>query len=850
MATTFHVAVAVNVHGHDDHAVYALVFLVHYAYVMARLLFRDSQGREGTVELSPTETVYVGRGLECAIRTDDGMVSRKHAQFRLENGRFVVEDLGSANGTHLNNTRIQKQAIGHADIIQCGSLVIRFVDEGGMGGGVVPQQIQPGANPPPKKGGTMVLDRGDGPGGMPGSNPMIPSANPMPRPNSPSGFPPPAGPPSQFGATPYGAPPQMPASGGSSPGVLPYGGPPQMPGGGTFGGGSRGGFGGSAAGAASPFGAPPPMPSGGTAPPANAGPPPNMPYGGPPAMPNQPGGGPMPYGGPPGMPGAANPSIFGRGGPMNAPASSSQQAPDPEQKVLVDLGLASDPSKSNAEVKQLKAEIEKANANYEREVADGKRIRAESATLRERIEELRAAVKDREEQAAAHDRVADQLREELQQTRDEYNKLRLEMGEMAENMAARERQAARAQEDAVKIREDMQDLNRQLMELSRNKDEGWKKLNEQLTEIDHLREVINEQERMLEERRVGLISQEEVIKELRADKERTLKQIGQLKAERDEATTTSSRQVASITALEEENKRLGRLLVETQSDGGRGGQSDHLTKMTNDIREVRVELKRAEADRDRLEEQYQRTERDREKLEGRLAQTEVELQEATHAKLAAESARNVAQDALAKAEVARAKAAEEALTSAKARDAASTGGDDARRELDKLRRKVADLEKTQSSAVVATDTAELGRQKDVADRKIAELTGRAEQAERAQKALQLEIEAAKMDAQKARTEAARAKASADAQAESIIEAVGTPAGSPELARRAKEIYEAINDILSEMRNNMVLVQGELPNLKADGETMQAVNDAVDALVDSAETAKGALRGLRDLAENR
>ena len=47
------------------------------------------------------------------------MVSRRHAQFRNENGRFVVEDLGSSNGTHLNNVRVQKQAIGHADIIQC-----------------------------------------------------------------------------------------------------------------------------------------------------------------------------------------------------------------------------------------------------------------------------------------------------------------------------------------------------------------------------------------------------------------------------------------------------------------------------------------------------------------------------------------------------------------------------------------------------------------------------------------------------------------------------------------------------------------------------------------------------------
>ena len=109
------------------------------------------------------------------------------------------------------------------------------------------------------------------------------------------------------------------------------------------------------------------------------------------------------------------------------------------------------------------------------------------------------------------------------------------------------------------IREDMEDLNRQLMELSRTKDEGWKKLNEQLTEIEHLREVINEQERMLEERRVGLISQEEVIKELRNDKEKSLKIVAQLKAERDEAATTASRLSAQVNALEDENKRLGRL---------------------------------------------------------------------------------------------------------------------------------------------------------------------------------------------------------------------------------------------------------------------------------------------------
>ncbi len=569
-----------------------------------------------------------------------------------------------------------------------------------------------------------------------------------------------------------------------------------------------------------------------------------LPYGGPPA------GGATPYGGPPAMPSndRRDPSMFGRPG-----ARPENEA---EKKVLVDLGLEFDPQKADGEIKALRADLEKATTNYEREVADGKRIRAESASLRERIDELKAAVKDREEQVAAHDRVADELRDELTQMRNEMAKLRNEMGEMAENVATRERQAARAQEDATKIREDMEDLNRQLMELSRTKDEGWKKLNQQLTEIEHLREVINEQERMLEERRVGLISQEEVIKELRADKERMLKQIAALKAERDEAATQASRTSANLNAVEEENRRLGRLLVEAQSDAGRGGNQDHMMRLTTDIKDLRVEMRKLEADRDRVTEQYELAERDRVRLEGKLAQVEVELQETLHAKLAAESARGVAQEALAKAEVARHKAAEEALNAAKARDAASTGGDDARREVEKLRKKVGDLEKLAQAAPGAkVDEAEIAREREAADRKLKEAIARAEQAERAQKSLEAALEAAKTDAQKARDEAGRAKAVAETKDKQLIEAAGgapapTAGGNGEIAARAREVYEAINDILSEMRNNMILVQGELPNLTADGETMQAVSDAVEALVDSAETAKGALRGLRDLAETK
>jgi chromosome segregation ATPase len=522
---------------------------------------------------------------------------------------------------------------------------------------------------------------------------------------------------------------------------------------------------------------------------------------------------------------------------------------------MVDLGLELDADKLSNEVKKLRADLEQANANYEREVADAKRIRAESSGLRDRIEELRDTVKDREEQIAAHGRAADELREELHETRDELSRVRTEMGELAENMSARERQLARSGEDVSKLKDDIDDLNRQLMELARTKDEGWKKLNDQLTEIEHLREVINEQERMLEERRVGLISQEEVIKELRADKEKSLKQISHLKAERDEATTAHARLAAHTQALEEENKRLGRLLVEAQTEGGRsaaGTSGDHVLRLTNDLKESKIALRQLEADRDRLQEQYERSDRDREKAEGKHAQLEVELQEAIHAKLAAESARNVAQDALAKSEIARHKLAEEAIAAAKAKDQASSGDAADKRELDRARKRVVELE---GKLKVATggDTQLGAAERETFERKVRELGDKAAGAERAMKALQAELDAAKTDVLKARAEAARARAAAEAHAEDLAPPAAPGANgagnAPQIAARAKEVYEAINDILSEMRNNMVLVQGELPNLKADdGDTLQAVTEAVEALVDHAETAKGALRGLRELAE--
>src|SRR5688500_4060770 len=135
----------------------------------ARVLFRDSQGRDGQVDLTPTAPLYVGRALDCAIRTDDAMVSRKHSMIRMENGRFFVEDLGSSNGTHVNDVRVTKHLLNHNDVVRCGSLWLRYVEDGPIAasGAALPQSpvVQPGGG---RKGGTQRLDAGEHGGGQGG----------------------------------------------------------------------------------------------------------------------------------------------------------------------------------------------------------------------------------------------------------------------------------------------------------------------------------------------------------------------------------------------------------------------------------------------------------------------------------------------------------------------------------------------------------------------------------------------------------------------------------------------------------------------------------------------------------
>jgi hypothetical protein len=69
------------------------------------LILRDDRSGS-TRELHVRDGGEVGRSPECAVCLDDGLVSRRHAAIRTRGDRWWIEDLGSRNGTWVNDHRL------------------------------------------------------------------------------------------------------------------------------------------------------------------------------------------------------------------------------------------------------------------------------------------------------------------------------------------------------------------------------------------------------------------------------------------------------------------------------------------------------------------------------------------------------------------------------------------------------------------------------------------------------------------------------------------------------------------------------------------------------------------------
>ena len=80
----------------------------------------------GSRFLIDKDVTTAGRHPESDIFLDDVTVSRRHAEFRREDDRFLVRDVGSLNGTYVNRQRVEETLLASGDELQIGKFKLTF----------------------------------------------------------------------------------------------------------------------------------------------------------------------------------------------------------------------------------------------------------------------------------------------------------------------------------------------------------------------------------------------------------------------------------------------------------------------------------------------------------------------------------------------------------------------------------------------------------------------------------------------------------------------------------------------------------------------------------------------------
>lgn len=89
------------------------------------LLHPPDGGRAKAIRLEASVTI--GRAPECELRIDDTFASTMHARIFGKNGSWYVEDLGSTNGTFVNEQRLAAPAmLQPGDRVRIGTTVLEL----------------------------------------------------------------------------------------------------------------------------------------------------------------------------------------------------------------------------------------------------------------------------------------------------------------------------------------------------------------------------------------------------------------------------------------------------------------------------------------------------------------------------------------------------------------------------------------------------------------------------------------------------------------------------------------------------------------------------------------------------
>ena len=95
----------------------------------ARLIVERAPGHTPGMEYDIGDGAVMGRGDQAEIRLEDPFASSRHARLLRQGGIIVLEDLGSTNGTYLNEELLTgPQPLHRGDRVRIGDSEFTFLD--------------------------------------------------------------------------------------------------------------------------------------------------------------------------------------------------------------------------------------------------------------------------------------------------------------------------------------------------------------------------------------------------------------------------------------------------------------------------------------------------------------------------------------------------------------------------------------------------------------------------------------------------------------------------------------------------------------------------------------------------
>ncbi|HUO51102.1 MAG TPA: FHA domain-containing protein, partial [Gemmatimonadaceae bacterium] len=119
-------------------------------------LLNDATGQ--AYELSPGQTLVLGRASSSDVPVFDPTISRRHAELTATATTAHVKDLGSSNGTFVNGAQVTESDVSDGDVVMFGKVPFRlaFIE------------AAPPAPPAPRMSGAVAAP-GDAPAPRPSS---------------------------------------------------------------------------------------------------------------------------------------------------------------------------------------------------------------------------------------------------------------------------------------------------------------------------------------------------------------------------------------------------------------------------------------------------------------------------------------------------------------------------------------------------------------------------------------------------------------------------------------------------------------------------------------------------------